>query len=250
MQKCSRLRSVFIKQCALFAALAVAIPTPLNANPEPVHSDRLLMDGFYKTVFGSENWRVSRAARERVSKFTGPVRVHISDLASTNRSGEVRRFINVINRRVRGLSISVTSQPKSANFFVFLVDRQNYRSAIREVLPDVQTGFLERSACSGIAFLRNNSAIEQSMAFVVANEGATFFRHCMIEEILQGLGPSNDHRSLQYSIFNDRNSISSFTRFDTYILNMLYDQRVRPGMDRRAVRDVLPRVLQDTRKRV
>ena len=232
---------------AVLAASLIAFPG--SAFPDPAHSDRRLVDGFMKTVFGSENWRVSRAARERVSKFTGPVRVHVTNLSRTNRDVDVRALVSDVNRRIKGLRISMTGQPRSANFFVFVVDRANYRSAIRDVLPDIRTGFLERSACSGIAFLRNDGAIEQSMAFIVADEGGSFFRHCMIEEILQGLGPSNDHRSLSHSIFNDRNSIADFTMFDDYILNMLYDPRVKAGMNRKAVKQVLPVVLQDVRLR-
>ena len=238
-----------LRLTGLAVLTAALLAFPATASLEPAHTDRRLIDGFMKTVFGSENWRVSRAARERISKFTEPVRVHVTNLSGTNRDVDVRTFVGDVNRRIKGLSISVTARPRSANFFVFVVDRANYRSAIREVLPDIRTGFLERSACSGIAFLRHDGAIEQSMAFIVADEGGSFFRHCMIEEILQGLGPSNDHRSLTHSIFNDRNSIADFTAFDDYILNMLYDPRVKAGMDRKTVKQVLPVIVQDVKAR-
>ena len=211
-------------------------------------SDRDLIDGFMRTVFGSENFWISGAAKNRVSKFSGPVRVHITDHANSHGSPDVRRFIADINRRVPRLSISTTRSQSSANYEVYLVRRADYKDFIRETLPNVRTAFLERAACSGIAFLKPDGAISRAMAFVVADEGKYMFHHCMVEEILQGLGPSNDSPRLVHSIFNDRATTDQFTPFDRYILNMLYDPRVQPGMTRQQVMKVLPDVLKDVKK--
>ena len=64
---------------------------------------------------------------------------------------------------------------------------------------------------------------------IVADEGDFLFRRCMVEEVLQGLGPVNDDRTLSQSVFNDRSPHSTFTSFDRHLVNMLYDPRVAPG---------------------
>lgn len=216
----------------------------------PVFSDAELIDGFMKTVFGSENFWISSKAKNRVSKFLGPVSVHIEDRAGSRNSSTVRKFIAQLNRRVRSLTISTTRSEARANYQVFLINREDYTSAIRQILPNVRTRFLERAACSGIAFLSPDGAITNAMAFVVVDEGQQLFRHCMVEEILQGLGPSNDSSDLKYSIFNDRNATQQFTPFDRYIMNMLYDPRIKAGMKRRDVKKVLPAVVRDVKKRL
>lgn len=226
---------------ALFGSAAGSAPATF--------SDRELIDGFMRTVFGSENIWVARNAKNRVSKFAGPVRVFVSDKAKSRTSPDVRRFIRDVNRRVSSLRISTTSSRSKANYHVYLVKRTDYQAIIRETLPDVRTGFLERAACSGIAFLRPDGAISRAIAFIVVDEGQHMFRHCMVEEILQGLGPSNDSPRLEHSIFNDRNATDQFTSFDSYILNMLYHPRIKAGMRRSQVRELLPSIVRDVRGR-
>jgi len=86
-------------------------------------------------------------------------------------------------------------------------------------------------------------------AVIVAAGGGALFRRCMIEEILQGLGPLNEHPTLVESMFNDRSRHTKFTRFDRTILNMLYDDRIKNGATINTVQRVLPAVLADAKRR-
>ncbi|MEM6665809.1 MAG: DUF2927 domain-containing protein [Pseudomonadota bacterium] len=235
--------------CLAFAAMLVFTQGSANASSLR-YSDKELIDGFMRTVFGSENFWVAAAAKNRVSKFTAPVRVHVVDMAGTRKSSDVQTFVQHMNRNIGNLSIASTRSYENANYVVFLVSRQNYATVIRDVLPRVRTNFLERAACSGIAFLDRRGGITRAMAFVVADEGGHMFRHCMIEEILQGLGPSNDSPRLIHSIFNDRSGVSEFTSFDRYILNMLYHPWIKPGMTRNQVRQLLPTIVRDVRRQL
>ena len=72
--------------------------------------------------------------------------------------------------------------------------------------------------------------IKRSAAVIVSDEGEFLFKRCLVEELLQGLGPMNDDEDLIHSVFNDSSRHSRFTVFDQIILNMLYDPRIKPGM--------------------
>jgi hypothetical protein len=48
-------------------------------------------------------------------------------------------------------------------------------------------------------------------------------------------------------MFNDQVSMGFFDVYDQYILNILYDPRIKTGMTVAEVRDVLPEVLADVR---
>jgi hypothetical protein len=48
-------------------------------------------------------------------------------------------------------------------------------------------------------------------------------------------------------MFNDNVSMGYFDVYDQYILNLLYDPRIRAGMTVAEVKDVLPAVLKDVR---
>ena len=48
-------------------------------------------------------------------------------------------------------------------------------------------------------------------------------------------------------MFNDEVSMGFFDVYDQYLLNILYDPRIRPGMTREEVRSLLPEVLTTVR---
>ncbi|HOV03550.1 MAG TPA: DUF2927 domain-containing protein, partial [Kaistiaceae bacterium] len=113
-------------------------------------SDDQLIDGFERTVFGSEGGG-SRADKLRVKKYAGPVKLFVVNASSTNRERTLNDFVKLVNKSVRNLSIRRVNSDKSANMVVFLVDRGNYRSIIRDTLPpNYDTRFLQSNDCSAI----------------------------------------------------------------------------------------------------
>lgn len=236
-----------------FVAVAQAQAASRNVSAiVNAYSDHELITGFNSTVFGSEDpTQRHRLDGFRVKKFAGRVRVHVINLSRHDRRAAVHRFVQKLNRTVRGLNISITKQEKNAGMIVFLVDRGDYKNVIRETMPaHFDTSFLLANDCSAVTGGRHGHRLDRAFVFVVVNEGRRNFRHCMIEEIVQSLGPVNDDRRLKNSIFNDYSKVGSFSVFDWFILNMLYDKRVKAGMTRRQVERVLPRVIADARKRL
>ena len=51
-----------------------------------------------------------------------------------------------------------------------------------------------------------------------------------MRELLQSLGPINDTASVPWTMFNDNVSMGYFDVYDQYLLNLLYDPRIKPGM--------------------
>ncbi|HEX2257642.1 MAG TPA: DUF2927 domain-containing protein, partial [Afifellaceae bacterium] len=80
--------------------------------------------------------------------------------------------------------------------------------------------------------------------------GEFLFQRCLVEEVLQGLGPVNDSPALADSVFNDNSRHSRFTAHDRFLLNMLYHRRIRAGMTAAEVAGVLPEVIRDVRGRL
>lgn len=245
------LRQVLVVLLWLVAAL------PAGADPARVYSDAALIDGFVKTVFGVE--AASRAARsgtQRVKKWAdGVVPLTIVNVARRDRTREVVDFVALLNRSVGNLRIEIepTEAPAGAKprAVVFLVDRADYREVIRRTLPKGHdTGFLERQDCSAVVGGPDPYLLGQAMIYLVADEGDEKFHHCLVEEITQSLGPVNDDRSLTDSIYNDYNAVEGFQRFDWFILNMLYDERIRPGMTRAEARRALPAAIATARRRL
>jgi hypothetical protein len=61
------------------------------------------------------------------------------------------------------------------------------------------------------------------------------------------LGAINDDSSVPWTMFNDDVQMGFFDVYDQYLLNILYDPRVRPGMTRREIEALMGGVLQTAR---
>ncbi len=221
-------------------ALAVGLLASLSATPGRAFTDAELIDGFDRTVFGSEyqsfGWQSFL-----VKKYTGPVRLFVDDRSQAHRGPELARFVRTLPGLIAGLDIGVVDSPGKANYHVFVVDRADYRQTVtREIYGRPSSSFAPGKCL--VRVVSDSSGISRSDAVVVADEGDFLFHRCIVEEVLQGLGPINDDRTLDESVFNDRSTHATFTSFDRHILNMLYDPLIEPGMTKLEAARVLPKV--------
>lgn len=239
-------RSLVARLPALLLTGLVTIAATFPGRVEAA-SDAEIIRGFNLTAFGAEYAGFGRQS-DYIRKFAGPVRFYIHSMSQRDRRQTVQRFILSLNRSVRGLETRMVSSAAQANFEVFVVDREDYAEVVRGRIYRRPTAPVRGKCLVRSNFTRNG--ITRSAAVIVSDEGEAIFRRCMAEEILQGLGPLNEHASLSESMFNDRSRHTSFTRFDRIIMNMLYDRRIRNGDTRAEVQRLLPEVLRDAKRRV
>jgi len=219
----------------------------LTAHPAQALTDEELIRGFNLTVFGSEIAPLGFQANY-VHKFRDEVRFKIHDLASTSRRSAAEQFINSLEQQISGLNVRIVNQTERSNFNVYIVDRADYAHVVRERVEKRSNASVPGKCLVKSRFSR--AGISRSDAVIVSDEGEALFRRCLVEEILQGLGPLNENTSLKRSVFNDTSTHTRFTEFDRIILNMLYDSRIKNGASERSVSRVLREVLSDTRKRL
>lgn len=236
-----------MKGRAFLVTVAVAMFGIVSVSSARAYSDASLIDGFEKTVFGSE-YSGFLISGSYVRKFDGPVRFYVSAKGLGTRKRQVTRFLRRLNGLIRGLQVKIVTRQQDANFIVHVVRRKDYDNTVRY---EVFKG--RRATVRGRCMVRavySRNGISRSDAVIVADEGDALFRRCMTEEILQGLGPLNDDRSLKASMFNDATSYTSFRRFDRILLNMLYDRRIEIGASPKAVAPLLPQVVRDVKRRL
>ena len=221
--------------CALTAAPALAL------------TDEEVKRGFNLTVFGSEISPLGIQSRY-IHKFRDEVKFRIHDLSSTKRTRAVTRFINSLEKQIAGLKVSIVKDGERANFNIYIVNRSNYKKTVREKVEKRSNAKVPGKCLVKSRFSR--AGMIRSDAVIVSDEGEALFKRCLIEEILQGLGPLNENISLHKSVFNDTSKHTRFTDFDRLILNMLYDNRIKNGAGPRSVSKVLDEVLSDTKRRL
>lgn len=232
------------------AAQAVAAELPVIAarqhGEKKVFTDAEIVDGFLKTAFGAEYHLAGRV--DRIRKYEIPVRVFADGRA--DRKAQVARVVTDIARRVQHLNIAMADSSDDANVVVKLVrDRDLYRTIATFYGTDRAKEIRSSLDPQCLSGFRKNEAyeIEHSDVILTVDNGDFIFLDCAYEELLQSLGPINDTASVPWTMFNDSVQMGYFDVFDQYILNILYDPRIRAGMTVQDVRAVMPQVLADVR---
>lgn len=247
-------RPVFL---AIVLTIGIALPPAAAAEPPTIaarkraekknFTDSEIIEGFLKTAFGAEYHLAGRV--DRIRKYEGPVRV-FADGARADRRAQIAKIVTDIAARVRHLDIAMVENNQDANVLVKLVrDRDLFRTIAtfygNERAKEIKTS-LDPQCLSG--FRKNEKfEIEHSDVILTVDNGDLVFLDCAYEELLQSLGPINDTASVPWTMFNDNVSMGYFGVYDQYLLNLLYDPRIKAGMTVQEAKAVLPAVLADVR---
>ena len=238
-------------------ALGSAISTPAAAEIAAIASrqraekksftDSEIVEGFFKTAFGAEYHLAGRV--DRIRKYAMPVRVFAAG-GRPERKLQLAKVVADIGRRIQHLDIAMAGTSENANVTVNLVRDRDLSHTIAnlygsERAREIRTS-LDPQCLSG--FRKNDQfEIEHSDVILTYDNSDFIFLDCAYEELLQSLGPINDTSSVPWTMFNDDVSMGFFDVYDQYILNLLYDPRIRAGMTVQEVKAVLPDVMTDVR---
>src|ERR1700726_3801615 len=231
---------------------------PANAENPDIRSRRAserldftndeIKDGFFKIAFNAE--LQLGAPAERVRKFDEPVRIFVVSNAVPDRRSEIAAIVDDIRARVNHLDGAVTNDRRAANFTVTLVAARDLRRTIRARYGHDHAKRIQRSLApqclSGIG-KDERYRIRRAEGIMPVDAGEFTFYDCAYEEMLQALGAINDDRSVPWTMFNDDVQMGFFDVYDQYLLNILYDPRIRSGMTKEEVGAILPEVLSTAR---
>ena len=214
-------------------------------------TDAEIKDGFFKIAFGAELEVGPRV--ERIRKFDGPVRVYVIDHGMPDRRRDVATVIADIRSRVEHLDVAMTQNRHAANVVVRLVRQREFKRTVRSTFGVVRARQIEEllspQCLSGFAKDQNYRIVRAEVILPV-DAGEFMFYDCAYEELLQAMGPINDDRSVPWTMFNDDVQMGFFDSYDQYLLNILYDPRVLPGMTKQEVAELLPKILPTVRATV
>jgi hypothetical protein len=221
-------------------------------------TDAEIKDGFFKIAFNAELQLGAPAGRVR--KFDEPVRIFLDSKfldskfldskAEPDRRPQIEAVIADIRARVNHLDVAVTNDRLAANFIVRLVAARDVERTIRSLYGHDKARRIQQTlnpqCLSGIA-RDQRFRIRRAEVILPIDAGDFTFYDCAYEELLQALGAINDDRSVPWTMFNDDVQMGFFDIYDQYLLNILYDPRLRPGMTKAEVRARLPDVMSTAR---
>src|SRR6478609_393873 len=257
-RRCPRLQTLMAGLVALALALGEAslvvaasaeIPgvAQRQRTEKKIFTDGEIVEGFFKTAFGAEYHLAGRV--DRIRKYDAPVRV-FADGTRPDRKAQLAKIVADIAARVQHLDIAMTANNDDANVLVKLVRDRDLNHTIATFYGSERAreirGSLDPQCLSG--FRKNEKfEIEHSDVILTVDNGDFIFLDCAYEELLQSLGPINDTATVPWTMFNDNVSMGYFDVYDQYILNILYDPRIKAGMTVAEVKALLPEVLADVR---
>jgi hypothetical protein len=243
---------------AIAAMLAAITCTAAHAEDPDIASRRVVQrtdftdaeikDGFFKIAFNAE--LQLGAPTERVRKFDEPVRIFLDSKGEPDRRPQIEAVIADIRARVNHLDIAVTNDRQTANFIVRLVAARDVEPTIRALYGKDKAKRIQQTlnpqCLSGIG-KDERFRIRRAEVILPVDAGDFTFYDCAYEELLQALGAINDDRSVPWTMFNDDVQMGFFDVYDQYLLNILYDPRLRPGMTKAEVSARLPDVMPTAR---
>jgi len=219
-----------------------------RASERTSFSDDEIKDGFFKIAFRAELQFDRRI--ERIRKFDEPVRVFVVSRGVPDRRAEIATIIADIHARVNHLDLAVTDDRQAANFVVTLVQSRDFARTIRAHYGQDKAKQIQQSlhpqCLSGIG-KDQSFRIRRAEVILPVDAGEFAFYDCAYEELLQALGVINDDSSVPWTMLNDNVQMGFFDVYDQYLLNILYDPRVRPGMTKGELDKLLPEVLPTVR---
>jgi Protein of unknown function (DUF2927) len=199
-----------------------------------------IKDGLFKTAFRAE-LQFGRQ-EERIRKFDEPVRVFVDNRGAPARTADIAAIVQDIRGRIADLDLAITTDRKAANVLVTLVPARAFAQTIRsrygaDAAKKIQAS-LHPECLSGIA---------KDQSYRIRRAEEFRFYDCAYEELLQSLGLINDDSSVPWTMFNDDVQMGFFDVYDQYLINILYDPRIRPGMTKAEVEAALPEIFPTVR---
>ena len=249
----------------MLMALAAIAMTLAGMNSGPAHAedpdvssrrasertdftDAEIKDCFFKIAFYAE--LQLGAPAERVRKFDEPIRIFLDSKSAPDRRPEITAIIDDIRAHVNHLDVAVTNDRQAANFTVRLVPARDLDRTIRSLYGSDKAKRIQQTlnpqCLSGIG-KDQRFRIRRAEVILPIDAGDFTFYDCAYEELLQALGAINDDSSVPWTMFNDDVQMGFFDVYDQYLLNILYDPRVRPGMTKEEVNALLPDLMSTAR---
>lgn len=159
-------------------------------------------------------------------------------------------------RLSRLTGVPIRQNAINANFTVMVLnedDRPGFEGRLRSLIPGIEEASVRTFLalprdlfCIVISVSRNNAPTYERVVVLIRGEHPDAMRlTCVHEELAQAMGLPNDSPQARPSIFNDDDEFGLLTTHDEYLLRMLYDPRLQPGMTAAQAEPIVRQIAND-----
>lgn len=241
-----------------------------GGGPDTVFTQSQLLQNFrdiafqdeYSAGLGLTPASPGAAPAVALRKWTNPVRITVEYGPSVPQKtraamdGETVAYAARLHR-ITNHPIGVTRFMGNFHILLTSADDRDFLSArLAQLAPGLSRKTQEQLLdlpldirCLVMGFGERKTGYRQAVAIIRAEHTDLMRRACLHEELAQGLGLVNDSPRARPSIFNDDDEFALLTTHDEYLLKLLYDPRLRPGMHQAEalpiLRDRLSQIMPD-----
>ena len=212
----------------------------------PFTADVLARNFIQIALFNEYNGSFTgRGGASPLRRWDAPVRMQVifgDGVPRSQRTADGSAISSYTKRlsRVSGHPVSVGDAP---NFVVIIAGEDDRAEALRQAaerIPGIAAPSLRslrdmpRDVYCAVGVYSggaNPNTYTAAVAVIRAENPDLLRLSCIHEELAQGLGLANDSPAARPSIFNDDDEFALLTRHDELLLRMLYDRRLRVGMN-------------------
>ena len=229
-------------QSLLFGLLFATVATVAADEDVPWKSPDFLVDSFVEVSM--KNGYSTR--QNPVRKWMTPVRyfiVHRVGDEELHRELVDAHFLHLA--QITGLSIQPAETRAAANFLVVLTSEAGLEADLPRYFgadSARQNEILFRhSLCmAGFATERRGTIVRAvALIPVDAARARSDLASCVVEELTHAMGLGNDTAKALPSIFSRKSNLAFLSGLDHLVLRMLYDPRIKPGMNEKTALPVL-----------
>jgi len=217
-------------------------PTPSQMDDLLSVDQRQAVNYFNSIALGFEFGNASRVTR----KWTQDVVIFVDGTGSQGLLNELDIVIADINRLIdqSGIELRITNDISESNYFLFLGSGSSYANLVPNASPFIQDNF----GLFFVSFDVNDEITNATMYVDIIRASPRKQRHLLREELTQSLGLAMDSPLFSDSIFQSSFALgcsTSFADIDEVIIQMLYDPRIRTGLDEIGLLNLLEEIVGD-----
>lgn len=226
-------RNIYLLALAFLLFLASCSKNDDPTPPDPVETLTTEQQYFLKIALGGEFGQGSAV----IKKWSQDLKVFVPDSSHAELMSELKSIISEINGLSQSIQIKRVKTMQEANFVIFLSDQSTYANHEPNAASYLNNnwGLFWIYWSAGYHLNRGSMYVD-----VVRNTDINCMKHLLREELTQSLGLMVDTEDYAESIFYQRWTCSPrYAEIDKKIISYILNPKIRAGMDRAQVIQVL-----------
>lgn len=157
---------------------------------------------------------------------------------------------NLVDDQFKDLSditaVSIVKSNKKPNFRIIFTKREYYGEAIQKYTKTKIKNIDTESNCL-LSLKHRHYQLVKATVIIPVDHAMEYglLPACVVEELTQSMGLPNDSEWVNPSVANDESVSQLLTGLDYLMLKILYDKRLKIGMDTEQSSPIVDKILQD-----